>query len=598
MKLTIEKALEYVHDCENSTPEVDWRTQSQEDYKFYAGDQDTPEVKSLLAAQNRPNSTYNEIKPKIDMLIGIAAQSRSDGTVLPVGQEDAPIAETLNGTLLHFRRKLRMKQKELDCFGHTVKAGRSLMYFWIDRSNPFKPVTITKRIPGFQFGIDPDSVELDLSDARYLYVDKWVTEDEYKELFPQADKTVITSVGDRYANVPAFFNEASNRYRLVELWYKSKENVVWFIDPMSGKENWLFPGAFIKYRTTLLNGIELEGGQTFQLKIAADLPGMGSKKDIYRYMILSGDIIHEEGVSPYKSERIGFPAVMYGAYRSDDTNVFFGAITLAKDIQRAFNTVRRQLVHLIQTLPKGILVHEAGSILNIEDYEIRSNQPNFHLEVSQGGINRYKFEKQPSISPIYSQLDMTFSSGMKDVTGIQDDLMGIQQSSRDPGIAVQLRQQSGLTVLYTLFDNYQDARIRGNIILLALIQQYVNYETVIRIEGQQGMEHLQINTEFNPQNEGFNDITAGEYDFVVDEVDESPTQRMMIARLLADMNHNNPGMIPPDIILEYSNAPFSVKQRVRLAYQQMMEAEEARKNAETGAKVLAATNKQEKQNVK
>jgi hypothetical protein len=150
-----------------------------------------------------------------------------------------------------------------------------------------------------------------------------------------------------------------------------------------------------------------------------------------------------------------------------------------------------------------------------------------------------------------------------------------------------------LTVLYTLFDKYQDARKLGNAKLIAIIQQYVTYPLVVRIEGQLGASLVEINTQMNPQSEGFNDITGGEFDFVIDEVDESPTQRMMIARILTDLNQNNPGMIPPGIILEYANAPWSVKQRVYQAYQAMMEAEERRKDVEAASGAVEAAAKHE-----
>jgi len=589
MKLTIEKALEWLGDCENSIPETTWRKESAEDYKFYAGNQDTPLVRARLFEQNRPNSTFNQIKPKIDMLIGIAAQARSDGKILAVGEEDQPLAEVLDGTLRHFRRNTRMKQKEQDCFAHTVKSGRSLLYFWIDKSNPFKPTPKVKRIPGFQFGIDPESIDLDLSDARYIYIDKWIDEDEFKELFPQSTREIISSVGDRYPDTPEFFNEASKKYRIVEMWYKSREKVVWFLNPITQKEEWLFPADFIKFRKALMEGVPLPDGQTFRATSPDQVPGIGTRKEIYRYLIFSADEIFEEGKSPYKYE--GYPAILYGAYKNDDTNAWFSAITMSKDPQRALNTIRRQLVHLLQTLPKGVLAHEVGAIINIDEYEDRGNEPNFHLELSAGKFDKFKFVQQPAISPVYSQLDMTFDQSVKDVSGVQNELMGIQQSSREAGVSVQLRQQSSLTVLYLLYDNYQDSRIRGNKLFMSLLQQYITYQTVVRIEGEQGAQLLQINNQMNPQVEGFNDISAGTYDYVVDEVDESPTGRVMIARLLTEMNQNNPGMIPPDIILDYANAPYSVKQRVKASWEAMMAMQDARANAETAAKVSSATNK-------
>jgi len=592
MELTLEQIIERINDCENSLPETEWRKTAREDYQFYAGDQDTEEVKAILREQMRPDTVFNEIKPKIDMLVGIAAQSRTDGQILPVGAEDEPIAELMNGVFKHYRKELKLKNKEQDCFGHTVKSGRSLLYFWIDKNNPFKPTPKAKRIPGWQFGIDPDCIENDLSDARYIYIDKWINEEEYR------DTVEIEGPIDQYpeniAGQPEFFNQANKKFRLVEFWYKSKEKVIWFISPMSGKPDWLFPDKFKLFVEQLLEGIQLGDGSKLQIKSVDEIQPVPSKIDVMRYAILDGVRILAGGITPYLQhgiDKVGFPCVLYTGYRDDDTNALFGAVKMAKDPQRALNTIRRQLVHLLQTLPKGILVHEAGTILNIEEYEQRGSEPNFHLELTQGGMGRYNFETQPGISPLYGQLDMTFAQSIKDVSGIQDDLMGKQQSSREAGVSVQLRQQSGLVVIYVLFDNYQNARIEGNKKLLAMIQQYVTYETAVRIEGEKGVYLTKVNSETNPQNQGFNDITSSEFDFVIDEVDESPTIRMQIAQVLTDLNHNNPGMIPPDIILEYTSAPFSVKQRVREAYQAMMEAEEARKDAEVEAKLQAAKNK-------
>jgi len=68
------KLERWLYDAENSTPEMEWRTTSIEDYDFYAGNQDPPEVVTLLTSMKRPTSTFNEIKPKIAMLIGLAEQ--------------------------------------------------------------------------------------------------------------------------------------------------------------------------------------------------------------------------------------------------------------------------------------------------------------------------------------------------------------------------------------------------------------------------------------------------------------------------------------------------------------------------------------------
>jgi len=154
--------------------------------------------------------------------------------------------------------------------------------------------------------------------------------------------------------------------------------------------------------------------------------------------------------------------------------------------------------------------------------------------------------------------------------------MGVQTFSREPGITTQMRQDASIAVLYILFSNYTKSRIHSTRILMALIQQYVTAEEVIRIQGESGYELMQINSQLNPQIQGFNDVTMGEYDLIVDEDAETRSTRLAIAKMLVDFSQNNPGMIPPDIILDYANLPFTVKQEIK-AFNQAALAEETRR---------------------
>lgn len=573
------RLLEWLHEAENSTPETDWREIGQEDYRFYAGDQDSTEVKAILEEQNRPATVFNEVKPKVDMLIGMAAQTKFQPDIVPVGKEDEPMAEIMKGVLQHYSRKTKLVKRQVECFEHTVKSGRSLLYYYIDAENPFKPKIQVKRIPGSNFIVDPQAIEYDLSDARYLFIDKWMTEEDLLALWPQVDVHQVRShVGSGY---PLFFNEQDDMFRVVECWHRKYVPMRWFINPLTGKEESLPPKEFDEMSKLLSEGIPMEDGSTQPLPPPDYIETQVRKM---HYMLFTDIFEIEGGISPYNWE--GFPAALFGAYKNDNTNAWFGAITMMKDPQVALNTMRRQLSHLLQTLPKGLLKHEVGSILNIDEYERRSSDPSFHLEVAAGKYEKVGFEKQPPISHIYQQYDATMGQSMKDASGIQDDLMGIQKTSREPGVTVQMRQQTGMAVLYLLFDNFRESRLLGTKILLSFIQQYVTAPEMIRIKGPKGMELLEINSQMNPESEGFNDVSKGEYDLEVDETVENSTLRMTIAQILTEFSQNNPGAIPPGIILEYANLPYTVKQEVQQAWEAHAQQEQDNIEADRALKMM------------
>lgn len=569
------RLLKWLFDTENSSAEREWRTEALEDYRFYAGKQDEAWVLAELENQKRPASVYNEIKPKIDMLIGLAAQAKYATELTPVGGEDEVLAEIMNGTLVHYRRSLKLSRKELECFEHSTKAGRSLLYYWINKDNPFKAKIMAKRIRGYNFFLDPQAQEYDMSDARFLFIEKWLTEEELRATMPNVDIHHLSQFGATYGDYPSFFNEARDLYRLVEGWYYEYEPRIFFHNPFSGEVEDLTESEFEKFKVACAQGLPGPDGRTVQVDPEKIVWQKGVKK-VPWYTIFSGTEVFKEGKSELSWEM--WPAILYGAYKNEDTNTWFSAATMMKDPQRSINTMRRQLSHLLQTLPKGILAHEVGAIINIEEYERRSADPTFHLEIGKGMIDKYKFHPQPQISPIYMEFNNMASQSMKDAGGIQDAMMGIQQSSREAGITERQRRETGYAVIYLLFANFMESRHNGTRLLMSLIQQYVTMPEIIRIEGEQGAANVEINTQMSRGQPGFNDITAMQFDLAVQDSSDNPTMRLAIAEILTDLNHNNPGSIPPDVILEYTDMPYSVKMRVRKNYEAQQVA--AQKQAE------------------
>ena len=119
-----------------------------------------------------------------------------------------------------------------------------------------------------------------------------------------------------------------------------------------------------------------------------------------------------------------------------------------------------------------------------------------------------------------------------------------------------------------------------------LLQQYVRYPEIIRIEGQKGAELWRINSQLNPQNQGFNDISIGEYDLEMEETVETGSFRAAIAQMLIEFSQNNPGTIPPDIILNYVDIPFTVKNQIRDYWLAQQEQKQANLDADRAVEIM------------
>ena len=112
------------------------------------------------------------------------------------------------------------------------------------------------------------------------------------------------------------------------------------------------------------------------------------------------------------------------------------------------------------------------------------------------------------------------------------------------------------------------------------MQQYSTDAEMIRIQGEKGMQLVEINSQMNPQVSGWNDITIGEYDIEIGETIETISMRSGIAQMLGDFAHNNPGSIPPEVFLDYAGLPFSVKTQVSNYHQAQRDAEAAQADHE------------------
>lgn len=426
-----------------------------------------------------------------------------------------------------------------------------------------------KRIDGNDFMLDPISKDYNLDDARFITIDKWLGIDEIKERWPQFDGNAVQQFSNSSADTPLYYSMVKDVYRLTEMWYRKTVPVVWFINPLTNMPDNCSPEEFAQFVAVLAKGINLNGKMIQYAQPIQSYPAF--KRKVF-YAIFSNYTILEQGPSPYKHDH--FPCALYGAYKNENENRWFSVISMMKDPQRSRNTMRRQLIHLLQTAPKGILMHEIGALLNPGAYDTDSSKPNFRLEVNKGAFDKVKFTENPQISPIYQMLDGVFENDIKETSGVTHDLMGVEKSSREAGLTVRMRQQAGIAVLYMLFDNFRKSRIRGGEILLSMIQQYITYEDMIRIEGPQGDYLMKVNTQMNPQVQGFNDLSAYEYDLRVDEAVDTTTMRMAVAEMLTDFSQNNPGVIPPDIIMEYSDLPLSVRTKVMQYHAQQQEREE------------------------
>lgn len=127
-----------------------------------------------------------------------------------------------------------------------------------------------------------------------------------------------------------------------------------------------------------------------------------------------------------------------GVYMDDNRNNWFSAITMMKDPARGVNTIRRQFVHMLNTHQREYLSTSQVQF-DIEEYEKRGSDPTLLTwKWRVENLKKLNSPTSPKSTQYTNPFDAVFTQGMKDTSGIQDLLSGIQTTLREPGVTVRM----------------------------------------------------------------------------------------------------------------------------------------------------------------
>lgn len=321
----------------------------------------------------------------------------------------------------------------------------------------------------------------------------------------------------------------------------------------------------------------------------------------------------------------GYPFVtFFGRFstaplKGDDRHLLIqGLVHGVKGVQEKHNKAEMLVLrHLNSTANSGWEIEE-GQMEEEEERKLADfgAMPGVILKRRKGTAPLIRINPSP-MSPGHLEIASTSAEAVKAQLGINADLLATQQGGSDSGRAIALRQRQGLLMIQELYDNLSRSRMMAGRFLLSQLNKIYDLESAKKVLGD---AFLQKNfpppmmTEINPQT-GLPEqkpmidpqtqqpmrfdaqmadatITAvltgdlDKYDVAVGEAAASESQRMAMAAEIHDIAKTYPGMIPPEILVENSQLPTDVKNRIvkaiQFAQQQQQAALEAAKNPKKG----------------
>lgn len=561
-----------------------WREEAKEDYEFTAGKQWTDEEIKKFNEDGRPAITINKIKPLMNILSGYQRLNRYDIDFLARSSDDVELCQVRRGITKYVMDRCDYDSVEsqtfLDCsiggigwfcvrykFDHEIQDGEAVI----------------ERVDPFGLYIDPEAHELDFSDATFLIRAKWVDKEELKQVYPEHAEAIENnySVYDSIEKEdnseldidPLYYSAELKKVRLVECWYKEH-----------GKRT-IFTTA--------------DGQQLPQEQVTQEMIQMGmitGSQDIPRVQVklcvFFDRTLLEEIDSPYQHGEFPYVPMVYHYYGVGDVPA--GFVRDLKDPQREVNKRRIQEMHLLNTSANGGGFIEEGAMTPEQESEFKrmNNIPGHYQKVLPGTNAQGKIhEREPKNPPTaIIQAEQMAADDLKTISGINESILGVEVPSQASGRAIELRQKQAVTHLAVIFDSLRRAKKKIAYLLwgkrghAGIIPQFYTAEKVYRVEGENGQQFVTVNEQVAVQDpiagtiiKTMNDLSQGEFDVVISDVESSVTHRQ--AQLWSLVDAVSKLGIPADLIfdtmIDLSDLPKKNDIKMKFQQQQQQQQEQA-----------------------
>ena len=522
-----------------------WREAARIDFDMVAGDQWDEEDIQKLADKGVKALTVNKLQANLFLVSGAQRQNKTQFRAFPEGEEDDLKAEIITRLHNDACKKSGTFPRSSEQFEDGVICGEGWLESDIDYTYDLLngEMKIRKTDP-FEIFPDPQSKEYDLSDARYVFkLKQSLTKDELFELFPGKEK-IIKEITDGRINIddmdksgrkkqeedydkgeddePLDIDTEAGHYDLLEMYYKNyKER--WFVaDKKLAKVEQVKSekdaDKYIKYteeldlreriiemvsevmKQNIMNDIQ-EDPEQIEARIASQVSSVDIEQRAYKFKrlipeiwcaSLSGKTIIDDSVCDTYPAWRGYPFIPFFGHRltvklSKRKYAVKGIIRDLIPLQIEINKRKTQMLRIINSSANSGWQAEEGAWTNEEDVKQFGSSP---------GVTLYNKASKPMpkrIEPAnfpfnYDMLVKEASSDMKEVSGINTDLLAMQSGGTDSGRAILIRQRQGYMMIQRLLDNFDRSMIMLGKFILTLIPKLYTVEKAMVVLGEKFIE--------------------------------------------------------------------------------------------------------------
>ncbi|MEL6288545.1 MAG: hypothetical protein AAFQ35_07170 [Pseudomonadota bacterium] len=404
------------------------RQNQQRDRDYYDNKQLTETEIEALRERGQPATIINRIAPKVDFLLGLETQQRTDPRAFPRTPQDEEAAEAATDALRYVKEAQDLNDTFSLAWEDMIIAGHCTAEVNIKETPRGIDVWITHHPWDFAFA-DPHSRRHDYTDARYLGVVKWMDQDDAAEQWPHAREELdgmfaeerATDFEDKPEWKTWTLSGNRRRVRVVQMCWRKGATWKWAI--------------FCK-------GVVLAGG---------DVP------------FLDGDQEPE------------CPLIMQSAYIDQEGNRY-GAVRKLIGPQDEINARRSKLLHMLHNRQTW---GREGAVDDVDEVKRQLNRADGHVEMNGEFGADWGFLDSSIQMNGQAELLQEAKSEI-DLIGANNALQG-KDGGAASGRAIQASQQGGLVEIAVLTNRHRAFKNRVYRAVWNRVRQYWTDEKWVRV---------------------------------------------------------------------------------------------------------------------
>lgn len=535
----------------------DWRAAAREDYEFYNGHQWANKDIATLQNQKRPVMTFNRIAPIINAVVGSERNNKREIRFIPRHVGEAAADEVLSNAAQWFMDEADADYENSSAFSDAVICGMGWVETRIDFENSPQGNPYVARLDPLKMVWAHNSHKANLINAERLwYVDKKPVE-EAKLMFPEV------AVEDLDANWFGLENISED-----------SKDVVTLIEC-----RWFEREYFYLTQTGELSAEEY--------KADSNIKATRLTRKVAKRAFLGRRVLAEPDTPLAPKGSLGWECIT--AYIDKTKHQFYGLVRSLKDAQRWSNKFFSQIMFIMNAQAKGGIMAERGAFDDDRQAEESWARADNITWLKQGGTMRIVPKPAPSFPTGFFQLFEECKQSFSSISGLSPEFIGTREVNQ-AGILENTRKQSSLNLLAEIFDNLRRYRKRQGLIILHLLQKYLNDGRLMRIISQDKIQYLPLTAQI---------LQNQEYDVIVDDAPTSPNEKERNFAIIQQLMPILQQYMTPEMgleLLNYSPLPASLVEKFKNIYgnrqqqpnepspqMQKHEAELAKINAQTQA---------------